>query len=133
MAPHPGLSVRLYLDVRRGRPDTAADAEVVRRFARRFVAKDWPADSPLPEVYYDPRSLDADQVRRASLHAKCVVVDRRVALVTSANFTEAAQERNVEAGVLVHSARFAARLADHFGALAEVGLLRRLGLPRGGG
>jgi hypothetical protein len=55
-------------------------------------------------------------------------VDRRVAFVTSANVTEAAQERNIEAGVVVHSPRFAARLADHFDALAEAGLLRRLTL-----
>jgi phosphatidylserine/phosphatidylglycerophosphate/cardiolipin synthase-like enzyme len=80
-------------------------------------------------VYYDPRSLAANPAARASLHAKCVVVDRRVALVTSANFTEAAQERNLEAGVVVRSARFAARLADHFDGLADAGLLRRLDLP----
>ena len=38
---------------------------------------------------------------RGSLHAKCVVVDRSTALVTSANFTEAAQHRNIEAGLLI--------------------------------
>jgi phosphatidylserine/phosphatidylglycerophosphate/cardiolipin synthase-like enzyme len=58
-----------------------------------------------------------------------VVVDRRVALVTSANFTEAAQERNIEAGVVVRSERFASRLADHFETLAELRLLCRLNLP----
>ncbi len=128
LASHPGLLVRLFLDIHRDRPDSSSDEEIVRRFARRFVDQDWPEGYPLPEVYFDPRSLAADPGKQSRLHAKCVVVDRRVALVTSANFTEAAQERNIETGVIVRSARFAASLADHFGALATGGLLRRLNL-----
>ena len=58
-----GLHARLYLDVHRGHQDTSLDSELVRRFARRFVGQDWPAGFPLPEVYYDPRSL-ATCVRR---------------------------------------------------------------------
>lgn len=130
MAACPSLGIRLYLDVHRGSQDTSLDAEVVSRFARKFVEQDWPAGHPLPEVYYDPRSLASDPTVRASLHAKCVVVDRRVALVTSANFTEAAQERNIEAGVIVRSQRFAARLADHFAGLVDAAVLRRVPLPR---
>ena len=124
-----GLHARLYLDVHRGHQDTSPDSELLRRFARRFVERDWPTGFPLPEVYFDPRSLATEATKRSSLHAKCVVVDRRVAFVTSANFTEAAQERNIEAGVVVRSPRFAARLADHFGALADAGLLKRIALP----
>ncbi|MDB5310761.1 MAG: hypothetical protein JWO38_4963 [Gemmataceae bacterium] len=129
MAACPGLRVRLYLDVHRGHLDTSEETEILRRFARRFVEQDWPVGYSLPEIYYDPRSLSQDPAKRSSLHAKCVVVDRRVALVTSANFTEAAQERNIEAGVVIRSPRLAARLADHFGALADVGVLRPLTLP----
>jgi phosphatidylserine/phosphatidylglycerophosphate/cardiolipin synthase-like enzyme len=81
------------------------------------------------EVFYDPRSFDQEPANQSRLHAKCVVVDRQIAFVTSANFTEAAHERNIEAGVLVRSPRFAARLADHFGALADTGQLLRLDLP----
>lgn len=132
MAALPALRVRLYLDVRRGYGDASPDAEVVARFARKLVEQDWPAGFPRPEVYYDPRSLGADPACRASLHAKCVVVDRHVAFVTSANFTGAAQERNIEAGVVVRSARFAARLADHFDTLAEIRLLSPLPLPQPG-
>jgi len=109
--------------------DTSLDSEVIAHFARKFVEQDWPVGLPGPEVYYDPRSLGLHPAARASLHAKCVVVDRRVALVTSANFTEAAQERNIEAGVVVRSARFAGCLAEHFDSLAESGLLRALTLP----
>jgi phosphatidylserine/phosphatidylglycerophosphate/cardiolipin synthase-like enzyme len=49
----------------------------------------------------DPRSLELDARRRANLHVKCVVVDRQVVFVSSANFTEAVQERNIEVGVLL--------------------------------
>ncbi len=39
--------------------------------------------------------------RVASLHAKCAIADGRQAFVSSANFTDAAMERNLEAGYLV--------------------------------
>jgi phosphatidylserine/phosphatidylglycerophosphate/cardiolipin synthase-like enzyme len=129
MAVCAGLRVRLYLDVRRGQHDTTLDTDLLRRFARKFVDHDWPAGALLPEVYYDPRSLSPDPAGRSSLHAKCVVVDDRLAFVTSANFTQAAHERNIEAGVVVRSPRFAGRLADHFGTLAGAGKLTRLCLP----
>jgi hypothetical protein len=123
----PNLRVRLFLDVQRHPSDISVAEELVRRFAHRFCAQEWPGQQ-LPDLYYDPRSLDADAVKRSSLHAKCIVVDRRLALVTSANFTEAAQVRNIEVGALIHDGQFAARLASHFDTLADVGLLRRLDL-----
>jgi phosphatidylserine/phosphatidylglycerophosphate/cardiolipin synthase-like enzyme len=100
---------------------------VLRRFVHRFRSQEWPGEK-LPELYFDPRSLDLEAVKRSSLHAKCIVVDRRVAFVTSANFTEAAQMRNIEVGALIHSEQFAARLVGHFETLADVGLLKRLAL-----
>jgi phosphatidylserine/phosphatidylglycerophosphate/cardiolipin synthase-like enzyme len=57
-----------------------------------------------------------------------VVVDRQVAFVSSANFTEAAHARNIEAGVLIRSPQFASRLALHFEALAAAGILLRIPL-----
>jgi len=80
-------------------------------FANRFKSQEWPGRR-LPEVFYDPRALDITEAKRASLHAKCVVVDGRRAFVSSANFTEAA-----------HIAR---RLSNHFDALVEAGLLKRI-------
>ena len=91
-----------------------------------FVKIDRSPGVRLPDVFYDPRSLETDAVKRASLHAKCIVVDRRRAFVSSANFTEAAQQRNLEVGVLVPSERFAATLADHFETLASAGLVKPL-------
>jgi phosphatidylserine/phosphatidylglycerophosphate/cardiolipin synthase-like enzyme len=56
------------------------------------------------------------------------VVDRSEALVTSANFTQAAQERNIEVGVRVRHAPAAARLAGYFEALIASRQLIGLGL-----
>jgi phosphatidylserine/phosphatidylglycerophosphate/cardiolipin synthase-like enzyme len=120
---NPGLRARMYLDIRRPRNDPSSPSELVRRFAEHFVGKEWPGRRP-PELFFDPRSLEMDASQRASLHAKCVVVDRARAFVSSANFTRAAQSKNIEAGVLVRSPSFAGRLADHFEALAARGLLR---------
>jgi phosphatidylserine/phosphatidylglycerophosphate/cardiolipin synthase-like enzyme len=121
----PGLRVRMFLEVQHQHGDDTPEQEVLARFARRFRESEWPGKR-LPEVFYDPRSLATDTAKRSSLHAKCVVIDRQTALVSSANFTEAAQERNIEVGVLVRSPMFAARLAQHFDTLAAAGLLRPL-------
>jgi hypothetical protein len=125
MAERPRLRVRLFLDIRRPPGDTTPEEELLRRFAQRLRTQEWPGER-LPAVFYDPRSLDPQAVKRSSLHAKCVVVDRRLALVTSANFTEAAQKRNIEAGALIRSVPFAQGLAAHFEALADAGLLKAL-------
>ena len=78
----------------------------------------WPDDLRLPEVWYCPTTL----------HAKCVVVDGRWVFVTSANFTEAAQERNIEVGLLSRSAALAARVAGHFESLDAAGALVRVSM-----
>lgn len=119
----PSLRVRFCLDIARKLTDTSLSSEIVRRFGREFREKHWPWPD-LPEVFYDPRALAATTGERASLHAKCVVVDRKAALVTSANFTLAAQEKNIEAGVLVRDSGFVGRLACHFDALIAEGLLQ---------
>jgi phosphatidylserine/phosphatidylglycerophosphate/cardiolipin synthase-like enzyme len=121
----PSMCVRFFLDVQRHPGDTTIPDDLLRRFVHNFRSHEWPGRK-LPDLYYDPRSLDLESTKRSSLHAKCIVVDRKVALVTSANFTEAAQTRNIEVGALVQSAGFAAQLVRHFETLADVGLLRPL-------
>lgn len=123
MAERPDLKVTLCLDVQRPVGDTSLPSEIVARFAARFRAREWPGKR-LPAIYFDPRSLDLDPSRRASLHAKCVVADREVAFISSANFTEAAQVRNIEVGVLVRSTSIARRLAQHFESLIAAGALQ---------
>jgi phosphatidylserine/phosphatidylglycerophosphate/cardiolipin synthase-like enzyme len=83
----------------------------VRRFVMRFLSNNWPFGPPYPTLYYDPHTVDRNAL--ASLHARCVVIDERIALVTSANFTDRGQARNVEVGAVLHDRRFAEALTGH--------------------
>jgi len=89
----------------------------------RFVAENWPFGDPVPETFFDPRTTAPGT--HSSMHAKCVVVDARIALVTSANFTSRGQTRNIEAGVLVDDPTFAKNLVAQWRALVDAGVLRR--------
>jgi phosphatidylserine/phosphatidylglycerophosphate/cardiolipin synthase-like enzyme len=62
----------------------------------------------------------------ACLHAKCVVVDEERLLITSANFTAAAHERNIEAGVLMRDRIVARAIRSQFEMLVSSGLLQRV-------
>jgi hypothetical protein len=119
------LQVVFYLDIPRKRNDTSLSSEIVRRFVKEFKEKNWPWPK-LPDLFYDPRSLSEDQQQRSSLHAKCIIIDRKVALVSSANFTEAAQIRNIEAGVVVRYEPFVERLANYFEGLQRSGHFSKL-------
>lgn len=116
LAADSSFRVVLCFDIARPKNDTSLDSEIVRRFAFDFRKRHWPWDQQ-PELFYDPRALALDPKTRATLHAKCVVTDRSRALITSANFTEAAQRRNIEAGVLVSDRAVVERLASYFDAL----------------
>ncbi|MDH6291898.1 DISARM system phospholipase D-like protein DrmC [Rhodococcus opacus] len=48
----------------------------------------------------------------ASMHAKALVIDRKIALVGSANITGTAMLRNLECGVLLHDKQIAAEIAE---------------------
>ena len=67
------------------------------------------------------RGLSLDRAARASWHAKCLIADDEVSFVTSANFTEWAQQRSVEAGVLIRSRELSLQLRSHFDALVRSG------------
>ena len=94
--------------------DGQRSGQAVRRATK---TREWPEGRPLPKVFYDPRSLDLEADKRACLHAKCVVVDGEAVFISSANFTEAAQERNIEMGLLVRSPWLAERIRQHFDTL----------------
>ena len=116
MAANPNLKVTFCLNIERRRGDTTVAADIAARFLDDFRRRQWPWQ-PLPRLFYDPRALDPAAHTRTSLHAKVLIVDRRSAMVTSANFTEAAQRRNVETGVLITYPPFVTRLADYFAGL----------------
>lgn len=119
----PDLSVWFCLNIGRSFQDTSLASEIVRRFAMEFRTKHWPWD-PRPRIYFDPRSLAGGRGERASLHAKCLIIDRQEALVTSANFTEAAQSRNIEVGVHLRHQPTVERLAAYFEALRDMRILQ---------
>lgn len=123
MATRPELDVKLFLDIARPDKDTTAAEIIISKYAQRFRDSQWPKGFRLPQVFYDPRSLAED--KRSSLHAKCVVVDSEQVFVSSANFTKAGQERNIEVGLKIESSWLAQRLIRHFRLLHEHGLAVR--------
>src|SRR6266536_2974588 len=125
MADEPRPNVRMFLNVKRPFGDTSTESELIAGFAYRFRTQHWPNDRALPEIYFDPRSLAIATKRKEVLHAKCVVIDGKTAFISSANFTEAAQERNIEVGVLVRSQIIADRLLTFFSALISTGAAKR--------
>lgn len=116
MAEIPKLRAELFVHVGRSDRDTRHESEILREFADR-LRKAWPGQIR-PFLYYDPRSLSTGD-GRATWHAKVVVIDDETSLVTSANFTQWAQDRNVEAGVLIRNAAFARQLRQQFDSLVQ--------------
>ena len=121
----PELSVRIFANVeRKDSPETAGreTSYWVNRFRKHFTAHLWPGQR-LPELYYDPRSLAEDPGDRAILHAKCVIIDDAQVFLTSANFTQAGQQRNLEAGLLLDNPTLARDLTAQFDALVRTAAL----------
>lgn len=126
MAEVEGLTVRLFVNLRRLESMTrASEREVEDAFVGWFRRELWPWEL-VPEVYFDPRALQSRSEDSACLHAKCVIVDDQRSLVTSANLTEAAHGRNIEAGVLLDDPLFARALRTQFESLINRGHVRRL-------
>ncbi len=117
------IDVKLFLNIARPDNDMTASEILISRFVHRFREHQWPKGCRMPQVYYDPRSVAEN--KRSSLHAKCVIVDSVQVFISSANFTKAAQERNIEVGLKIDSIRLAERLNRHFQLLHEHGLVIR--------
>jgi phosphatidylserine/phosphatidylglycerophosphate/cardiolipin synthase-like enzyme len=121
----PDLNVRLCVNVHRKYGDDTPDAVLLRGFLDDFRNDVWPGER-MPDVFYDPRSLATEGKARACLHAKCIVIDEDRALITSANFTEAAHERNIEAGTVISDTMLARALKAQFDTLMDHGALLRV-------
>lgn len=124
-AANPSLKVTFHVDVPRRHGDTSTADAIILRFSQEFRERHWPW-TPTPEIYFDPRALETEAKVRASLHAKVVIIDRRLLFIGSANFTEAAQQRNIEIGVLCSVPYLAERVGSYFQGLRRSGQLRRL-------
>lgn len=119
---NPALQVRIFANVERNDDRPPPNSGWVNAFRAHFYERLWPGHR-LPELYYDPRSLDDDRSARAILHAKCVIVDETHIFLTSANFTQAGQQRNIEAGFLLMDPGHARALTARFDALVAAGVL----------
>lgn len=121
----PDLNVQFFLNIARPDRDSTPSEILVTRFKQRFKDTQWPTGSRLPELYYDPRSIADDEPIRSSLHAKCIVIDGELVFVSSANFTEAGQQRNIEVGLSIRNPWLATQLSTHFQQLRESSLVLR--------
>jgi cardiolipin synthase A/B len=109
-----GVHVRLVLESAassRGRlADDAAEAFAALRGAVEVL--EWPVE------------LRGEARAAGVLHAKAVVADAHVALVSSANLTAAALDHNMELGLLVTGGSIPRRLEEHFAELRAKRILR---------
>lgn len=119
-----GVTARMFVHVQVEKEVMRASPTEQLAHCHGEVAKlldaNWPFGEPYPEVFYETRPMETG--RYSSMHAKCVVVDDRVALVTSANFTRRAQEDNVEVGALIHDPGFVTALAAQWANAVSHGL-----------
>jgi hypothetical protein len=118
-----GVTATFFLDIEGDAPEERADAFATQQIDR-FFAKNWPFGHPRPDVYYDPRTAITGPPW-ASLHAKCVVIDHRHTLITSANFTARGQTRNIELGALIEDEDFARGVITQWRGLIAAGQVRR--------
>ncbi len=123
MDEQPELEVTLLLNLMKDRNDGLLPDQHVARFAEK-LRKQWPGRRG-PRVYYDRHALE-DGDGHGVLHAKCVVVDEQVLYLTSANLTEAAVERNIELGVILHERLQARSVVEYFRQLINQGRLKKL-------
>lgn len=91
-----GVAITLLLERNLDNPNFTGHGDPFPGLAARRLA--WPASA---------RPVGA------SMHGKVLIVDRRTALVGSANLTGHALERNLECGLLLRGGDVPARMADH--------------------
>jgi phosphatidylserine/phosphatidylglycerophosphate/cardiolipin synthase-like enzyme len=123
----PGFLVRFIVDISHQRqgPDEPLTVAAAR-FRRRFLEEHWAGKRP-PEIWHDARRFRAaGPAHTGVMHAKAVLVDASAALITSANFTEAAQSLNIEAGVIIRNAHLVNRLVRYFDGLVTEGHLTQI-------
>lgn len=126
-----GVEARFFVDVPQIER-AAYDEEYLSAHLSAFLDANWPFGEPRPRIFYDKRAL-LPGPPFCSLHAKCVVVDGLKAFVSSANFTQRGQERNIEVGVLIEDASFASFLAGQWLGLIESGIVGEFRAPSAAG
>jgi phosphatidylserine/phosphatidylglycerophosphate/cardiolipin synthase-like enzyme len=122
--------VRIITDLSHQRKQSDEPLPVVaNRFRKQFLEQHW-AGQRAPELWHDPRVFKPEpDTKPGVMHAKVVIIDNAAALITSANFTEAAQSRNIEAGVLLRQPRQVRRIRGFFEGLIEEKRLALISAP----
>ena len=105
-----GVKIKLLLEESKGAAEKMEDAV------------------PTARVYVWTKALKIENGSppTASVHAKCVVADGEEALITSANLTDYALEKNMELGVHIIGGREPRILRDHLNALVITKKIQRL-------
>jgi phosphatidylserine/phosphatidylglycerophosphate/cardiolipin synthase-like enzyme len=114
-----GVEVSLFVDLGQYLSQSGTTVETA---LSTFMRESWNPGDPAPGVFYDPRPSAESRVK---LHAKCIVVDERRVLITSANFTDRAQTRNVEVGAFVEDPELARTLVAQWTGLVDAGVMVR--------
>jgi len=115
--------------------ETGVDVDMVLEFhGAQEGGEGWDAvkglGGALPDairIFHWPPELrpKTDWGKQGYLHVKCAVADGRIAFVSSANLTAYAMEMNMELGVVVRGGEVPVRIAAHFAALIDEGILQR--------
>lgn len=119
------FSIKIFMNLSQDHTQVGSEADLVSRRREEFFRYNWPWQRK-PEIFYDPRAVNDNNSEKAVLHAKCIVRDCEDLYIGSANFSEAAHSRNIEAGVLIKSVDLAKKLERHFLGLIEADLVKPL-------
>lgn len=110
-----GLGVRLY----EAKPYPADLANFNRRYEQLVIDRALGIESPMR---IDPPSATRDMPGpRISVHAKILVIDDEIAVVTSHNFDPRSERFNTENGIVVQDRDFARAMTDYIEAIAAPG------------
>ena len=85
-----------------------------------------PRPEPMQQAVILRPAVD-DKGRRMRNHAKFLVVDHQILVVTGANLSLSAEERNVELGLRIDDPLLARAVEDQMRALEDVGIYERVG------
>jgi len=117
------VDARFFVHIEQTTQALSDEAAYANTKVRELVTQMWPFGEPRPHIYYDARACKPRPW--FNMHAKCVVVDGTVSLVTSANFTRRAHEQNIECGVLLEDEGFSMHLARQWLGLIDAGFALR--------
>lgn len=109
-----GVTIRIVLETKEDSPhqEGPSPASAFKHLPLAIPVYRWP--------------IERRGAKGGSMHVKCVIRDRSEALVTSANLTSAALDRNMELGVLIDGGPVPRLIDQHYDDLVDSGELVRL-------